>query len=248
MKRSIVLFLVLLCGMATRAQNRPDTARMLDLLAKVQELYKSKPLSFHVRYTVAGETDPSMVLDSMQGEVAVNGASSHYRLPGMETVTNPRYQIILFKEDKLMYLGRPVAPAAAQDPMAQVRALIAAGTIESAAIREEGRELVLEIGFGGSSACKTIRLQLEKATGLVRSIRYLLKTELLPGIFGAEADDNNAAYGNFVTVQMDFSSYKTLDDGPGRFDEKNFFTREGGNFKTTAAYQDYTIFKATPNL
>lgn len=248
MYRSFVLLIVLLIWLpVANAQEKPDTARLLALLTKVQDVYRNAPMSFNVMYTVAGESQPALPLDSIRGEVAVNGAYSYYRLPGMETITNPRYNIILFKEDKLMYLTKP-ARQAVQDPMLPVRALLKSGKLQEIGIRDEGKYQLLSIIFDAESACRSMLLEIEKTTGYVQNIRYELKTELLPGLFSSEADEDRTAYGKFVIVRMMFNSYKKLDADLGRFDEKNFFYLDGTEFKTASAYNDYTIFKGTPNL
>ncbi|SIN69209.1 hypothetical protein [Chitinophaga niabensis] len=248
MYRTIVLLIASLIWLpAANAQEKLDTGRLETLLAKVRDVYRNGPMSFNVRYTAAAESQPALPLDSIQGEVAVNGVYCYYRLPGMETITNPRYNIILFKEDKLMYLTKPSVQAV-QDPMLPVRTLLKAGKLQEIAVREEGKHQLLSMTFDAQSACRNMLLEIEKSTGYVQHIRYELKTELLPGLFNGEADEDRTTYGKFVIVRMVFYNYKKLDGDLGRFDEKNFFYLDGTEFKTASAYNDYTIFKGTPNL
>jgi hypothetical protein len=58
----------------------------------------------------------------------------------------------------------------------------------------------------------------------------------------------NTRYGEYAIVETTYSHYTPLPADSTRFDESNFFYKEGTELKTTSTYHEYKIFKGSPNL
>ncbi|QEH43313.1 hypothetical protein [Chitinophaga sp. XS-30] len=244
----IVLSVTLLawCN-ASVAQATIDTGKFFMEIGRLQQVMQSVPVSFDIRYTYTSEKDPDMILDSLKGSVQLSGPNTWYKVAHMESVSNDRYNIILFREDKLMYLSRP-SKIRKDDPLQQIRSILAGSGVESCSIVEEGDTRTIRIDFKEGGACREMSMYVSRKTGYMSGVTYVLKAALLPGQGLSSDKDAQAYYGEYAVVKMELSGYKKLEAGGARFDEHNFFHREGDEFTPAPEYADYTIFKGSPNL
>jgi len=231
-----------------RAQAASDTAALFAEMKQMQEVY-NRSLSFNMRITYASEKQPGAVQDSAAGGIAYAGANYHYWLDSVETFVNKSYSITLFKKDKVMYLSKPSAMGPALDPVQQMRAVLQKTGYKSCRISQQGGVKTVHIDFGPDGAYREMDMSIEKKTGYVTSMRYVVKTAMLMGQNAAlSADQVNAAYGEYAIVQTVFDHYQLLPADYAGFYESSFFYKDGQEFKTTAAYKDYKIFTGSPNL
>jgi hypothetical protein len=228
-------------------QTLNDTTKLYAEIAKLQEVYKQRALSFDIRYTYASELHPAKILDSLRGFMELTGSTYHYKLDNTETFSNSHYNIILFKEDKVMYLAKPVEGNTA-DPMSQLRQMMGNANIKGCTLVNKGTQEIFRINFNTEGSCREMEITIEKSTGYLLSMRYVLKTELLMEAQGNPNAKPDPEYGPYAIVQSDFSNYKLLKPDVVLLSEQDLFYREGNAFKTTSAYSDYKIFVGSPNL
>lgn len=245
-KKPVITILMIFFAQALKAQ-AIDTVRLFNEIKQVQAMFHDKELAFDMRYTYADESRPLAILDSVKGKMEVTKAGNRYELANVVCVSNSRYVIVMFRDDKLMYLSRafPMAPV---DPFQQVRAMISQGSIQSFSteIVPHGKRLLMS--FGEQAPCRKIEMEMDLEKGLVKSIRYTVRTEMIRGGLGELSAGAASAFGEYAIVAMYFEGYRKPGGDAARFDEKSFFYREGDELKTTPAYSDYTIFKASTNL
>jgi hypothetical protein len=231
----------------TVGQGLSDTAKLYTAIEKLQEVYKNRALSFDIRYTYASELHPAKVLDSLRGSMELVGSTFHYKLDNTETFSNAHYSIILFKEDKVMYLAKPVERNIGNPlPQLQLRQMMGNSTVKSCTQLNKGNLEIFRISFDAESSCREMDITIEKSTGYLLSMKYIVKTELLMEAQGNRAPDPE--YGPYAIVQSDFHNYKLLKQDVVLFNEQDLFYKEGNAFKTTTAYSEYKIFVGSPNL
>ncbi|WP_120519328.1 hypothetical protein [Chitinophaga barathri] len=222
-----------------------DTVRLFNEIKQVQAMFRDKELAVDMRYTYADENRPQAVLDSLKGNMEVTKAGSRYEMANVLCVSNSRYVIVMFRDDKLMYLSKafPMAPV---DPFQQVRAMISQGSVKSFSteILPDAKKLLMS--FDEQAPCKKIEMETDLEKGYVKSIRYVIRTEMIKGGLGELSSEEG--FGEYAVVTVYFEKYRKPDGDTVRFDEHSFFYREGDEIKTTPAYSDYTIFKASTNL
>ncbi len=246
---SMIAGMLLLLQPRVNAQAGIDTTTLFAEMTQLQSVYKAHALAFDVHYTYASELHPDAVLDSLHGRLEMSGNYYHYWLDSMETMVNANYSVTLFRNDKLMYLAKPSAAMAGVDPLMQLRVVLQRSGISSCAVTQQGALKVLRIDFGPQSSYKGMEMGIEKKTGYVTYMRYIMKTAMLMGAGGeAQVAKANAEYGEYAIVQTTFDHYKQLPANNAVFDENAFFYKEGDAFKTTPAYSEYRIFKGSPNL
>jgi hypothetical protein len=164
----------------------------------------------------------------------------------MEFITNPRYAIVIFKEDKLMYLYKP-GNAAAQDPLSHVRQILESGLVTGVEISKSDRNRRLGILFDSTASLKSIELNILPANGLLSSVRYLVRSEMIEQ--GRPlTEKEQQTYGPLAMVDMYFLRYGMLPAAGVPVHESAYFTIEEGEFTTTPAFRNYEIFKGSPNL
>ncbi|MBO9151153.1 hypothetical protein ACFOTA_02970 [Chitinophaga sp. GCM10012297] len=239
--------MIVLSALGAGAQ-QVDTSRLFREITEVQAMFRDKELAFDMRYTYADESRPLAIIDSAKGKMEMTKAGSRYELSNVVCVNNNRYVIVLFKDDKLMYLSKAffMTPA---DPFQQMRAMIGQGSVRKFSVEKTADGKKLQLEFDPQGPCRKIELETNPVDGVVKKIRYTIRTEMIRGgSLGQISTEHAGDFGEHVVVSMYFEKYRKPEWSAAQFDEKNFFFREGEELKTTAAYQDYTIFKASTNL
>jgi len=243
--------LLILCGFAifrtASAQEVNDTAKLFAEMKTLQSVYQQKALSFDIRYTYASELHPDEVLDSLDGHADIAGSNYYYQLANTEMTANDKYIVTLFREDKIMYLSKPVALNAA-DPLEQMRVSMKTAGVIRCSVTEKGTVKSIRVGFKEGGPYKELQMDFDKSSGYLIAMRYVLKTSLLMEANGAANAEASQEYGEYAIVQSYYDHYKQLSEQQKRFDNTQFFYKEGDEFKPTAAYSEYKIFVGSPDL
>jgi hypothetical protein len=228
------------------AQESIDTTRLFAEFKKMRTVYQAKGLSFDIRYTYASEKQPDQILDSLNAHIDMLEDKVHYQIDSTETISNGRYNIALFKEDKIMYLSKGTTLSTV-DPIQQIRSIIGDGAITGCTINDEGKLRSIRLQFGENGACREMLMTIDNTTGYMVMMRYIVKTELLLDGKGADSDIE-ALYGRYAIVNSVYNQYKPFAPESRFFDEGRFFYKEGDEFKPTALFSEYKIFAGSPGL
>ncbi|WP_298709059.1 hypothetical protein [uncultured Chitinophaga sp.] len=246
LKRILIVMICMTAIQTLRAQTA-DTARLYAEMRKLQEAYTANGLRYDFRYTYAGAHQPGRILDSLTGSVEMSAAGTKMEMRHMEFVTNPRYAIVLFKEDKVMYLYKPNS-IPQHDPLFQIRMLMESSLVSKVDIMTEQQSRRIQIRFDSLSMVKSIDMHIASGKGLLSSVRYVLQTELMKAGRSLTAAEQQK-YGPLAQVNMYFLSYGLLPAGSNEsVHESAYFTIDNGEYKTTPAYNEYQIYKGSPNL
>lgn len=238
---------LLMLRLGVHAQSAAGTEQVIAELKKVQRDYHAHPLSFRVKYIYATEQVPGKALDSLSGRMEVSGANFHYWLDSTETIRNERYNIVLFKEDRIMYLAKPASVAATSDPLQLMQVALEKAGLSNCEVAVSGHYKVLRLFFKPGGQYRQMDMTVDTVSGYLRSMRYIVKTALLIDAPNADAVQQQG-YDEYSVVQANFDQYRRLAEDPARFDERAFFYKEGDEYVTTKAYKDYKIFVGSPNL
>jgi hypothetical protein len=232
-------------GLSVQSQDTAAVTRALNIFRRVQMKSLEKPVSFEMSYTYTNEHTPEEILDSLRGKVEMSGENYRCLLDQTETIRNGKYNIVLFKEDKLMYLtsaGKSVAPV---DPLETLNTLLNGAA--SSTFKTEKRNTIIDVSFSAGGNCKQLLMVVDTVLQRLVSIQYVLKTAAL---MGEEVQDNKLpeGYEEYALVKASFNNYKEITSDSSRYDEKEFFYKEGTSLKVTPAYEDYNIFVGSPDL
>ncbi|SFE91052.1 hypothetical protein SAMN05518672_11217 [Chitinophaga sp. CF118] len=247
MKRLLYFAAFFTCLQSAGAQAIPELERATGILKSLREGYTKELFAFDLKYIYANEHTPGKVLDSLKGSIETDGINYHCLMDNTETIHNDKYNIVLFKEDNLMYVASGANAANTVDPLLQMESILKQSGATSCSINKSGRNSIIRIGFAEGGPCKRMEMTVDTVGHRLLSMQYVVKTALLT----ETPEEDNATkegYDEYAIVRAIFYNYHSLQVDSSRFDDKIFFYKEGTEFKTTAAYSNYKIFVATPNL
>lgn len=250
MKTSIFLLLgslFILTRCPLMAQSNEALDKVMTVMKEMQATYTMQQLSFEVKYVYSNEGTPGVILDSLKGRVEVDGTNYRCLLDNTETIRNERYSIILFNEDRIMYLAKPTGTDSTGNPLLLTRAVLQNANIKECTITTRNGMKMLRITFNHGAPYKKMDMTIDLASGLVLDMQYVVKTSLL---LASQQDEValEEGYDEYASVRTHFFNYQKMVGNKARFDERAFFFKEEDTFRPTAAYKDFKLFLATPNL
>lgn len=239
-----------LCCVFCRAQGTTDSTAMLKMLVDMSKAYKSAGmLGYDVTYLYTTENEPFKSFDSLQGRIEMDSAHYWCRLDNTESMSNDKYAVVLFKEDKLMYLSKASLFNRSNDPLQMLQRLSAVAGKASYEQTITGHYKTITIRFEQLAVCKQIEYTVDTKTGYLSRMVYVIPTEQLVDESARQSFDGaKEGYGKYARVEAVFSNYSKLPSVDSKFDEKFFFTKQGNEFVPASSFNDYKIFVASLNL
>lgn len=248
MKKLILLsvgWLVLVAGNQAKAQTDSSFEQAAGLIRKLQASLNTQPVSFNVKYVYSNEHAAAEVLDSVSGTIDMNGSNYRCVMENTETVHNERYNIVLFKDDKIMYLAKTSADQAPTDPTGLMMSLIKNAGGQKCNVSSKGRNKIIRIDFKDEGRCKQIEISMDTVLMRLTTVSYIVRTTML--MESAEKSPGDG-YEPYALVKASFYNYTKLPAEQPWLQEHHFFYKEGNEFKVTNAFMDYKLFIGTPNL
>lgn len=236
---------MLLCHQHLYAQQASKDA-VMQQIRKVSDHYKSIPsLSFDMHYYYSAETAPSSYLDSLKGSLKVQGNDCWYSIDSTESISSGGYTILLFKEDKIMYLTQADSASRYGNPVALMDSILLNNKEITCQLNESKTETVvsLELPPGGNS--KRVEYHINKKTGFIDMVRNVVKSNQL---YDASVRDRVSGNDSYVCVDVFYKQYRKAAFDPVLFDRSRYFKREGQEYVAIAPYTEYKIFLGTPQL
>lgn len=244
MRYILSLIISIAATLSVQAQDTVAIAKAISIFRRVQAKSQQQPVSFEVNYTYSNESTPETLLDSLKGKIEINGENYRSTLDSTETIRNAKYSIVLFKEDKLMYLAVNSKPTNPADPLETLNTLMKGAA--NSTFSYQKRNTTINVSFPAGGNCKQLSIVIDTVSQRLVSMQYVLKTTLLMG--DEMKNELPEGYEEYAQVKASFYNYKDIPVNSSRFDEKAFFYKDGDTFKVTPEYEDYNIFVGTPGL
>jgi hypothetical protein len=244
--RFLIIFLTAL-PFYGHAQTNRDTA-LIVLENLMNKYHNTDYLSFDQEYTYMEDSKPNLVLDSMRGNVQMNKGNYHLILGNTETIHNDRYNVILFKDDSLIYISKPSVGKIMANPIGILDSmLIKEKSIDISVVQKRKLEIVV-LNFPDGMGYKTAEFIVDEKTGYLLHVKYRVNALQMLDPASKIAAANTSLANEWGTVQSRYYKYAkgTFDDN--EFDEKKYFIKDGTEFKPTGTYKQYKIFLASPGL
>ena len=232
-----------------KAQQNENLAWVTNEFRHIREAYlRSNALSFGIRYLYTAEKDPAIILDSVTG--SVQSLKGQYRLvlDSTEIIKNERYGITLFKEDKVMYLSGPPGKNMKTDPLMMPDSAFSHIPGLQCSVHTDKIFKTISFIFPPDLQYKTIDFVMDTVSGLLVKAIYIVKTEQMTGGRAGTTPAAGLQYDEYARVEADFYNYSKEPPPGALFDEKEYFRKEGKEFKTTEKYKQYKIFTGSPDL
>lgn len=244
MRYLLFLIIGITAALSVQAQDTAAIARAINIFRRVQAKSQQQAVSFEMLYTYSNESTPGTLLDSMRGTIEISGENYRSSMDHTETIRNSKYNIVLFKEDKLMYLAANNHAGTPGDPLETLHTLLQGGI--NCTFSTERMNTIINVSFPAGTNCKHLSITIDTVSQRLIAMQYILKTSLL--MDEEMKNDVPEGYEEYALVKASFYHYKDLPVNSSRFDEKAFFYKDGNAFKVTPAYEDYNIFVGTPDL
>jgi hypothetical protein len=246
-KYSIQFLIIFFTGLPflCNAQTNKDSAIILfkNLIDKYNH---TDYLSYRLEYTYREDSNPKVVLDSIRGYVMMSKENYHLVLGNTETIHNDKYNIILFKEDSLMYISK--SSVGSINPVSILDSMFTKIKGIEILLTDKKRAQLITLNFPDGMDYKSAEYFIDGKTGYLLRIRYKVNAIQMLN----PADRSNAANtllaNKWGIVQCLYSKHETGKFTDNEFDDKKYFIKEASEFKPTDAYKKYKIFLASPGL
>jgi len=222
--------------------------RALAEIKHTLDVYKNAGrLSYLMHYTYANESSPLNILDSVSGQVEINGTNYRYVLDSTETISNERYSIMLFKKDRMMYLAKPEKKQNSLNTLGILDSAILSIPGLQCSIAIHNTQRVITLVYPAKMQYRQVQFTTDTVTGFIQDVRCIVKTDQLVDPQVSKAAQSNG-YDEYAVVDVTLYGYSKAAPDAAAFDEHRFFSKVGKEYVTTEAYKDYKIFLGTPNL
>ncbi|HYC27484.1 MAG TPA: hypothetical protein VEB42_01695 [Chitinophagaceae bacterium] len=242
---SRTLLLAVCWGMACVCYAQTARQQAISELNKLTARYRSSDhLSFNIDYRYALENKPAVFLDSLKGSFKMHGLSYWYAIDSTEAVVGKDYTVMLFKEDRIMYLVKPSSAMPDKNPLSMPDSTWLASDEVKCSIDVLEHEKKITLEFNPGKGCKRIEYYISKRTGMVNRILSYVPAA---GLFDPEVRPT-VQPSDYGIVEMKFSNYKEKSFDGSILNMATYFRKEGNEFVTSSPYEPYKIFLGNPNL
>lgn len=250
MKKLILLLCLNTCiYTASKAQQNVTVESVIGLLKQMRAGYDSiANLSFDVAYTYSKQNTPAEVLDSLSGRMQVSNHRYHWNISNTEMIANDKYVVMLFKEDKLMYITKPAQQTINNlDPFARFDSSLFLMKGLQCSVEKKKNIVNISLHFPDSSSYKQIGLSIDQKTGFMISTLFIIKPEALKQFGDFDSEDLKGG-NSCVRIEARYFNYSKEIIEDTVFSEDSYFKKTGTAFTTAEPYNDFKIFIGSPNL
>jgi hypothetical protein len=245
-KMVIYMLCSILSVMNCCAQNNKDSA--MEIFKTLSSKYANeKYLSFDINYSYRSESDMSVIIDSLSGKIRVNEKKYHVKLGNTEMICDNNYNVILFKEDTLMYLTKP-SSSGVSNPVLLLDSMFQKIPNITTSLAETKDEQLVTINFPKGMDYRQAQFFINKRTGYLKKIKYVVKSTQLLSAASKSQTSNSSLQNEWGVVESDFYNYSKGQFNDSEFDSNKYFKKDGTEYKPTDAYRQYKIFIGSPGL
>jgi hypothetical protein len=238
-------FLLMLC-MSVHGFAQDVKSKIVGELRTIAEKYQNTVgLSFDILYKYAQEESPSIFLDSLKGQYILNGKRFTYTIDQTQTFFDGEYVLVIYKDDSLMYLSKPLQQEAiVSSPFMMLDSLLKKNNLQCT-WEEKGNVKNAMLFFPDDPQIKSITYEIDKTSGYLNKIIQVVNSAQLydPQIAASLSDQHR-----FSIVEMVFDNYAKNSSNDALFNLNQYVKKEGADFKAQFPYQSYKVFLANPNL
>ncbi len=245
MKNAVCLSLCL-CWIFTCQGQLYKKLELLEELKNTSDNYRNKKyLSFDVVYKYSKEQQPAVYIDTLTGTFKITGNQYWYSMDNTEAVGNNEFMILLFKEDKIMYLTKPSLISAGQNPLALIDSFLTQHDDITYSLSVDSGQKRIILDFPGGSKYRRVEYYIDKLSGFVTKMVCTVQASELydPGVQSLVEDTNT-----YAIIEASFTNYKESEIDLGQFNTTKYFKKQGDEFIALPPYENYKVFLGTTNL
>ncbi|MBG9377043.1 hypothetical protein I5907_12430 [Panacibacter sp. DH6] len=249
MGKAIRFILVFTCFLqiSVYAQDSVAAKTIMTFFNGVRNAYAhSGNIGFNVNYVYSDEKYPEKIIDTLSGTYKINGSKYWFSLAQTETMKNDSLVIMIFHEDKMMYV-RKASTLPGFDPVEQMQAFLKKAKTVRAKLTKGKSVDQLSITFPEGLDYKSVNIKTDRVTGYLVESEYIIRTQLLTDQADDEADETKSGFSEYARVRVNYSAYHQ-DTDSSCFDESRFIIRRNNVISTEEKYKDFKIVIGSSNL
>ncbi len=155
------------------------------------------------------------------------------------------YTVMLFKEDRIMYLAKPAPALQRLNPLAAIDSVLMNDKSIEASIVNEKKERRIVLQFPNGPVYRKIEYFIDNKTGLLTRMVNTVQSDQL---YDPTVKPMMEGEKTYAVIEAVFSHYQEGIADDKIFDTGRYFKKQDGDFVTVAPYTDYKIFFGTPGI
>lgn len=208
--------------------------------------YTGQPsLRFSVTYRYAAEDRPDLYLDSLKGSFELSGDRYRYELAGTEYIGTKDLSLILFKEDKLIFLARPAATPVMNNPLSLMDSLLWKNDSIGCRVEETADQQKVIFSFPPGKSIKRMQYWVDKRSGMMTRMINTIDSRQL---YDPSVQSLVKGVNSYVNVEVELTDYRRNAFAGEELEAGHYFKKEGNQYVAVAPYETYKIFLSTPDL
>lgn len=232
---------------AAYSQQTTPLDSVISLLKQVRAAYDSSHnLNFNIFYTQAAEDAPTTIVDSLSGKMQISHGHYHWTIGNTEVTADRERAVMLFKDDKVMYITKS-CQAGAPDPLANLDSSLLYVKDIQCTVTVGKNVKTISIVFPKDYIYKNISVTVDRKTGYITKSLFIAKSDALQTASSIN-DKNEKPENAYYYIEAKYSNYDNSVIDDSIFNQKNYFIKTDKGFETTTSYSDYKIFIGSPNL
>jgi hypothetical protein len=242
----LLTFLSCHCLLSFLRAQTPEKQRAVEILRSLSDRYRTyKSLHFAIAYKYASEARPGVYLDSLKGDFKMSGSRYKYRLDSTEFIGNSDLTLILYRQDRVMFLSKTSPAMQSGNPMALLDSMLLKNDSVNCQLSETKEQQKIKISFRPGLATREMEYTIDRKSGFVTRIINVVQSQQLYDPSVRSLVDGHSSY---AVVETDFMNYREGDFEDSELDTSKYFKKEGKDYITLAPYNSYKIFLGTPDL
>jgi hypothetical protein len=215
---------------------------LLQETSKMREAYVKHPfLSYQIKYTISAASQPQQVIDTMAGEMQINGHNYRGTLNAIEFMQNKEYLVSAYNDYKMIKVDTPSALYPALANIAFMDSLFGKEnyTLSSGTA---GNDKTLDFVFKENKfAYKTFSMRYDAQTYFLKQLSYTTAAD------EEEDNDSELPKGDRL-IKIDFTHYNTSAFDTAVFNTQNYFTRQETVLTPQGKFADYQLTIGSSNV
>jgi hypothetical protein len=240
-----LLILVLLLWRVKTYSQKEENQQAIAILKKLADRYRhAGKLSFDMRFRYSSDKKPEYSLDSLSGNFKMNDSLYWYSLDNTECAFNNTALVMLFKEDKIIYLCKPLRTEQSSSPVVMIDSLLNGKKNISCSISNGNGYTKISIASSAGYNWKKVEFVIDSSSGFLKSMQTWVKSAELydPSIKGLVDKES------YAIISTDYYHYQQGEFDNSIFDINSYCKKSEGQYVAVKPFESYKIFIGSPNL
>lgn len=223
-----------------------DKQKAIESLRSLSERYKNyKSLSFTIAYKYSAEDKPGLYADSLKGSFTMSGSRYRYIMDSTEFIGDKDRVVVLYKQDRVMYLAKSSPAMQSGNPMAKLDSILLKNDSVRIRMDETKKQQTIVLLFPSGSPTREIRFVIDRGSGyMTRMVQVVLSKQL----YDPSVRPLVEGHSSYAIVETDFTNYREGNGDEQALDQGQYFKKEGKQYMPLPPYDSYKLFLGTPDF